>query len=120
MSSDFSEVNRLAVDIGKVGAGAQKFASQAVGKTLIDIVADGKQIATEKDVKDSGDLINSITTDFRTGKLSGEAGPTVNYGLYQELGTSTQPGRPYMGPAFDRRAPGLETALSQIADGIVD
>lgn len=119
MTADFSEVNRFAVDLGKVGAGAQKFASKAVGKTLFDIVGDAKLIATAKDVKDTGKLINSITTDYSPGKLSGEAGPTASYGLYQELGTSTQPGRPYMGPAFDRRAPGLEKALKQIADGLI-
>jgi hypothetical protein len=48
--------------------------------------------------------------------MSAEVGPTVEYGLFQEIGTSTMPPQPYMAPAFDRRVPGYELALAQVAE----
>lgn len=50
--------------------------------------------------------------------LSFEVGPTVEYGLYQELGTSEMSAQPYLGPGFDRTLPGIVTAVGQIGDGI--
>jgi HK97 gp10 family phage protein len=112
--NDFSQVNRLAFDIGKVTAEAQVLASKAVRKTLFDIEADAKQLAPV----DTGNLRNSISTEVNRGGLGGEVGPTAEYGIYQEYGTSTQSGTPYMGPAFDRRAPALEAMLGRLADGL--
>lgn len=115
MPSDFSQLNKLAFDLGRVAGQALPFAAKAIRKTAFDIEADAKVLAPV----DTGNLKNSITTDIQAGGLSAEVGPTANYGIYQEYGTSTQPGKPYLGPAFDRRTPALEKALSQIADGLV-
>jgi HK97 gp10 family phage protein len=116
--NDFSQVNRLAFDIGKVTAEAQVLASKAVRKTLFDIEADAKQLAPV----DTGNLRNSISSDItgdgRHGAMSAEIGPTAEYGVYQEYGTSTQPGQPFLGPAYDRRAPALEAMLGRLADGL--
>ncbi|WP_248582598.1 HK97-gp10 family putative phage morphogenesis protein [Nocardioides sp. InS609-2] len=106
---------RLQAASGTIGA----LTAAAVRKTAFDIEADAKALAPV----DTGNLKNSITTtltgDGRTGSMSAEIGPTAEYGVFQEYGTSTQPGKAYMGPAFDRRAPGLDAAIGQILDGLI-
>lgn len=112
---DLSEVvqvsNRIATSGGRVGAAA----SAVLRKTAFDIEADAKALAPV----DTGNLQNSISTsiegDGRYGTMTAEIGPTAEYGIYQEYGTSTQPGKPYMVPAFERRYPGYEAALAQAA-----
>jgi hypothetical protein len=47
----------------------------------------------------------------------GEVGPTVDYGMFVEAGTSRMGPQPYMRPAFDRRAPILEQILEQLKPG---
>ena len=47
--------------------------------------------------------------------MTAEIGPTAEYGLYQEFGTSVMAAQPFMGPAFDRRVAGYAAALAQIA-----
>jgi HK97 gp10 family phage protein len=111
---DASALYRLTADIGAVTKGAQAKTQQAVAKTLIDIEGDAKVGAPV----DTGDLRNSISHEIDGDGMGGEVGPTVDYGIWQEIGTSTQPGQPYLGPAFDRRSPVLEQALAQIADGL--
>lgn len=67
---------------------------------------------------DTGALRQSISTTFvgdgRSGTMAAEIGPTVEYGIYQELGTSTQAGTPFLAPAFDRNIGNLAAAISRI------
>lgn len=112
---DMSQVNAFAADLGKIGTKAQVLASAAIRKTAHDIEAEAKVFAPV----DTGNLKNSISTSVSLGGLSAEIGPTAEYGIYVELGTSRMAPAAYMGPAFDRKAPDLETALSHIADGLV-
>ena len=51
--------------------------------------------------------------------LRAEVGPTAEYGAYVEYGTSRMAPRAYMGPAFDRHAPDLVTAVEQIRDRLL-
>lgn len=112
---DISEVralgSRIAASTGRVGAGA----SAALRRTAYAIEADAKVLAPV----DTGNLMNSISTtvtgDGRHGSMTAEIGPTAEYGVYQEYGTSTQPGKPFMGPAYDRQIGGYTEALAQIA-----
>jgi len=115
---DSSDLHRLYTSIRGVVAGTEPKVRQAVAKTLVDIETDAKLIIVAKDIIDTGDLLNSVSHEIDADGLGGEVGPTVDYGIWQEVGTSTQEPRPYMGPAFDRRAPDLDQALSHIADGI--
>lgn len=105
---DTSEVNRLAVDLGKAPEGVTRKAGQAIGKTAHDIERDAKLIVPV----DTGFLRNSITSDIDP--LSAEIGPTAKYGEYVEDGTSRQEPQPYMRPAYDRNKDGLVRALEQI------
>lgn len=88
--------------------------SAAVRKTAFDIERDAKALAPV----DTGNLRASISTDItgdgNTGTITALIGPTADYGIYQELGTSRMAPQPYLGPAFDRRIGPLEAALGQI------
>lgn len=105
------------LDLGKkleatpVRAGAKVAA--AIRKTAHDIESDAKGLAPV----DTGFLRNSIGMDLegdgRFGTMSAEIGPTAEYGIYQEMGTSRMAAHPFMGPAYDRRIPAFEVALLQ-------
>lgn len=116
ISLDISEARSLASRFqaasGRIGAAA----SAVLRKTAHDIEADAKALAPV----DTGALRSSISTTFtgdgRHGSMTAEIGPTMEYGVFQEWGTSTQPGQPFMGPAYDRRIGGYTSALAQILD----
>lgn len=118
MSDDFyvdlSEVNRLVVDLNRVGGQVGAEASMIVRKTALDIEATAKAFAPV----DTGALRNSIghdiTGDGRFGAVEAEIGPTVEYGPYVEFGTSRMAPSAYMGPALDRHSPGFVAALEQL------
>lgn len=114
---DTSQVRALSSRIALAGARVGAQGAAALRKTALDIEADAKQLAPV----DTGNLKNSISTSFtgdgRSGGMTAEVGPTAEYGIYQEFGTSTQPGTPFMGPAYDRRVPGYLDALAQLAAG---
>lgn len=112
---DTSEVralsSRLATAAPRVGAAH----ALIFRRTLAAIEGDAKALAPV----DTGNLRNSISTtvegDGRSRTMTGEVGPTADYGIYQEFGTSTQPGQPFLGPAFDRQMPGYTAALAELA-----
>lgn len=108
VSVDASEVRRLAFDLEKAPAAVTAKAGRAIAKTAHDIEADAKAIVPV----DTGFLKNSISSDI--GELSAVIGPTADYGLYVEEGTSRMGPQPYMRPAFDRRKEGLVQALERI------
>lgn len=112
---DVSEARAVAFRIGTAGGRIGAAAAAALRKTVLDIEADAKQLAPV----DTGDLRNSISSDVfgdgRNGAMTAEVGPTVEYGIYQEYGTSTQPGQPFLGPAYDRRIAPYSEALAQLA-----
>lgn len=114
MTADVSQFRALAVDLGKASVKGTVLASKAIRKTALDIEGDAKTRAPV----DTGALRNSIGVTMN-GPLAAEIGPTVHYAAYLEFGTYKMAARPFMGPAFDARSPGLEKALGQIADGLI-
>lgn len=113
MDIDVSELNQLAVELGRAPAKIVKPASAAIRKTAYDIERDAKAFAPV----DTGNLRNSISTDARG--LYAEIGPTAEYAEYVEEGTSVMAPRAFMGPAYDRHAGELVTALEQIAGNLL-
>lgn len=105
---DATEVRHLAFSLGKAPAEITAKAGRAIAKTARDIERDAKAIVPV----DTGNLKNSIGTD--TGELSAVIGPTADYGVYVEEGTSRMGPQPFMRPAFDRRKEGLVQAIEQI------
>ena len=110
MDVDISDLNRHIADLGKVGPRVVKKA-----RTVLELAV----TQTERDAKilapvDTGNLRNSITSEIRG--LSGEVGPTAEYGEYVELGTSRMAPQAYMGPATDRAAALFVKGLAAIAE----
>ena len=108
---DLSEVNRLAFDLGRVGVRALPRIRKVVAKSGMDVVAGAQQIVPV----DTGATKNSIGIDIDFGGLGFEAGPTTDYAIYLELGTSRMGPRAFMGPSFDRVMPATEEALAEAA-----
>lgn len=112
---DTSELRALAVEITRSTGALGAKAAAALRKTAYDIEADAKILAPV----DTGNLMNSISTSITGsgsfGSMTAEIGPTAEYGGFVENGTSVHAPQPYMGPAFDRRSPGLVAAFEQIA-----
>lgn len=115
LSIDTSEVRALASRVAGAGLRIGATGSAILRATAFGIEGDAKALAPV----DTGTLRSSISTTFsgdgRSGQMAAEIGPTVEYGVFQEYGTSTQPGKPFMGPAYDRRVPGFTEALAQAA-----
>lgn len=105
-----NEFRKLAADLGRAAATAEPRARIVVAKTALDIVADAKNLAPV----DTGNLKSSIGADIDG--LLAEIGPTANYGLFLELGTSRMAPQPFMGPAADRREGPFEEAIAQLAE----
>lgn len=108
MDSDFSDVRRYAAELGGYGPRVVKQA-----RVVVEVVTRG----TERDAKilapvDTGNLRNSIGSDIDG--LTGEVGPTANYGEYVEDGTSRMAPQPFMGPATDRWSVQFVQAMNAI------
>lgn len=115
LSIDVSEIRAVGARVAGAGLRIGATGSLLLRRTAYGIEADAKALAPV----DTGDLRESISTtivgDGRSGVMAAEIGPTVEYGIFQEYGTSTQSGTPYMGPAFDRQVGGFNAALAQAA-----
>lgn len=107
--------SRITTNTGKVGAQA----SALLRKTAYDIQTDAQALAPVDTGTLRASISTTITGDGRNGTMSAEIGPTVEYAIYQEYGTSTQSGTPFMGPSFDRRAPAFNEGLAQLAAGLI-
>lgn len=107
---DGNAIRKLAADLTRAAVTVDPLARVVVAKTARDIEADAKVFAPV----DTGNLKGSITSDIDG--LKAEIGPTANYGIYQELGTSKMAPQPFMGPAADRRAGPFEKAMAQLAE----
>lgn len=115
LTIDTSAAREVASRIAGAGPRIGAVGSAVLRRTAYTIQADAQALAPV----DTGALRASISTtiagDGRSGQMSAEIGPTVEYGVYQEYGTSTQAGTPYMGPAYDRQIPAFTDALAQLA-----
>lgn len=127
VSIDVSEVHALARDLQAGADHVEPAVQRAVARNGHKVVGTGQVFAPV----DTGALKSSISVDV--GVLEYEAGPTVEYGAYVELGTAgpyeirnpwgwgddvvvMHPGiapEPYMGPAFDANLP---SAIDDIGD----
>ena len=110
MPLDSSAIRNLAGNLSNAGRETRVRAGIVVRKTAIDIQRDAKILAPYE----FGNLRNSIGVSF--GNLSAEIGPTANYGVFQEMGTSRMAAQPFMGPATDRHEGPFEQAMSLLAE----
>lgn len=68
---------------------------EQVKRSTYDVEARAKEVVPV----DTGTLRRSIHSIFENGGLRGVVGPSVDYGIWVEVGTRHQGARPYMRPA---------------------
>lgn len=119
MAIDTSELDDLTRDLTAAPARVGERVSRALRKAAFDIERDAKAFAPV----DTGALRNSIGTDLtgdgRSASMTADIGPTVDYAVYQEYGTSRMPPHAFMGPAFDRHAGEFVEAVADVADVVL-
>lgn len=109
------ELRQFATTLGRVPKRLRPLTKKVVQKTILDIEQDAKI----KVAVDTGNLKSSIGhSDLRLGgdNYAAEVGPSANYGVFVELGTSRAAAQPFMGPAADRHEPLFHQAMAQIAE----
>lgn len=149
MDIDSSEVRKLAVDLHRAEGTVGARTSAAIRRTALAIERDAKILAPVDTSDLVNSISTDFEGDGRFASMSAEIGPTVDYGDDVEYGTEPHviraknggklvfrgrggglvfvdkvdhPGtapQPYMGPAFDRHAPGLERALGDIGEDVL-
>lgn len=114
--AEASQVFALAARLDAVPGIVSPASSSAVAKTAAEIVEDAKALAPVN----TGALRASISADIigPTGLTTAEIGPTVDYGIEVEYGTSRQAPQPFMRPAFEADTPHLEDELDRITRGV--
>lgn len=114
---DASEAVRFAHDLSRTAREVAPKARQITRKTAFDIERDGKIFAPVL----TGFLMNSIGVSFSGNAylIKAEIGPTADYGLHVEAGTSRMQGQPYMGPATDRHEDPYLEAMAQLGATVV-
>jgi len=117
MEIDGSDFGRLAASFAQGAANVGSLAQTVVRKTALDVEKDAKSLAPV----DTGNLKGSIGhSDLRTvgqsGSLEALVGPTADYGVHLEFGTSRMAPQPFMGPALDRQTPAFLAAMEQLAE----
>lgn len=86
-------------------------AGHVVRKSAHDVQADAQSRAPV----DTGALRSSIGVTSR-GALSATVSPSVNYGIYVELGTSRMGPQPYLFPALEAKSETFVTALQKVGE----
>lgn len=146
---DSSEVRKLSVDLSRASGTVGAKGAAVIRKTAFAIEGTSKVLAPVDFGTLEGSISTDITNDGRFSVMEAEIGPTVDYGDDVEYGTGphiirpktpggmlafqvggqtvfarqvNHPGtapQPYMGPAFDRHAPGFADAMGDIGEDIL-
>ena len=103
----------------KAAKGSLRKALKAGGKVFKDEVIARTPVKTGQ-LRD--DIIAASTIDANQGTGTCSIGPTIHsfYGEFQELGTSKQPARPFMRPAFDAKADDAIDAFVTVLNEAID
>lgn len=111
--------NELAVDLHRGSGQIGTQAAALIRKTAVSIERDGKLFCPV----DTGNLRSSISTSYegdgRFSTFTAEIGPTAEYAVYVEEGTSTQAPAAFMGPALDRNTPAYVAGFEKIAGSVL-
>ena len=91
------EFQRDIAALGKIGGDAVLGKGLDAGAFVVE--GKMKQIVVEKDIVDTGAMLNSISVTDVDG-LTRSIGPHVDYAVYQEYETRGRPARPFAAPAI--------------------
>lgn len=116
---DTSEVRAIGAQIASNSRRLGARGSAVLRRAAFAIQADAQALAPIDTGALKGSISTTFTGDGRGGAMTAEVGPTVDYGIYQEFGTSTQSGTPFMGPAFDRQIGGFTAAVAQLGEEVI-
>lgn len=94
----------------------RKNAAQIVAKAALDWEAQAKSIARSKGVFDTGTLISSIQAT-KVSTYEWRVQVNVEYGVYNEYGTTRMAARPFFGPAGMVVRPQFLAALKHVMGG---
>lgn len=105
--SEFAEVLTAFAKIGTLGKVINEGGSAAADVVVSHAKKDYVPV-------DTGNLKKSITKQ-KTSE-GWEIGPTMDYGLYVEIGTSRMAAQPYMAPASDNHQDEIREAFAKIIE----
>ncbi len=116
LTVDTSDALRLAAEFGGVAGQVGAKTAQLVRRTAYLIQRDAQLLSPV----DTGFLRASISTTFigdgRNAQMAAEIGPTAEYGVHVEYGTSRNAPQPYLAPAFTRHVDNFQAGLVSIAE----
>lgn len=111
-----ADLDKLIADFTKAGLIVASQGAKLVAKTAHDIEGTAKQFAPVR----TGALRNSIGVDIKDAGMAAEIGPTVNYGIFVEKGTSRMPPQSYLGPALDRHSPDFVEGVEELGGHLLE
>lgn len=118
MRIDTSELEALASSLGRARVRIGTLAAAALRKAAYDVERSAKARAAV----DTGAMRSSVSTSFvgdgRSAVMAAEVGPTVDYALFVELGTSRMGPQPFLQPAYEEHVPRLEAAIAAIGEAL--
>lgn len=101
--------------VDSISAQAEQEVKDLIADTAYKIEADAKMLVPV----DTGYLRNSIKTTIEGDGLSAQVGTATEYALFVEFGSSKQPAKPYLSPAFVKHKQKFNDKMNDIADRMV-
>lgn len=114
---DTSELDALAQRVGRGSATVATKGAQIIRTGASKI--ERRMKATAK--VDTGAMKNSVSTDISGGgtSIEAEVGPTVDYAIFVNNGTSKMAGDDFVGRAFDAEIGGIMSAVGRLGDEVL-
>jgi len=106
-------IDRLVSSLAAAAAATVAMQPSALQKSGLLIERRAKQFVVEKDIIDTGNLLNNITTHPPEGSAI-EVVSEAPYSVYNEYGTYKMAARPYMRPALDEMKPQIQKLIGEM------
>ena len=115
-----SQINDSVNDFRKFSIDCMNEVDKAILQAALKVEADAK--VNEREFVDTGRLMGSIT--HRLGKDNestyAEVGTNVDYGMYQEFGTSKMKPQPFLTPAFETNKVAIQEYIARAVKKAAD
>lgn len=114
VGADVSQLRQFAAELRTESGRVTARGATVMRKTTQGIIRDAQVGAPVLTGYLRGSISATTTGDGRSGRMSTEIGPTADYGIHVELGTSRMRAQPYLFPAADRWEPAFMQAMAQV------